>query len=89
VSGQYPSFWVVSGFVFLANALFSVAEGYWLLGLLQIATAAMATIAAIYSRHARRELNNLPASEARAPNNTAAKDHEVDEGLVTPTEPPR
>jgi hypothetical protein len=89
VSGQYPIFWLASGLIFFANALFSVAEGYWLLGLLQIVTAGMATIAATYSRHARPEPDNSSASEASSLNSTTAKHHEVDEGPVTPTEPSR
>jgi hypothetical protein len=89
VSGQYPVFWAASGCIFFANALLSMAEGYWLLGILQIVTSGMALIAAIYSRHARHEPDNASASEANSPNHAAAMHHEVDEGIVTPTEPSR
>jgi hypothetical protein len=73
VSGQYPIFWVASGLIFFVNALFSVAQGYWLLGILQIVTAGMATIAAIYSRHYRQEPDNSSASKANSLSNTTAK----------------
>jgi hypothetical protein len=49
VSGQNRTFWVASGGIFLANALYSLLQGYWLPGLLQVATAGMAAIAAACS----------------------------------------
>jgi hypothetical protein len=52
MSAQSPTFWVVAGLVFFANALFSMAKGYWLLGLLQVVTAAMAAVSAAHSAHA-------------------------------------
>jgi hypothetical protein len=60
-------------------------EGYWLLGLLQIVTAGMAAIAAIYSRHTRHEPDNSLASEANYPGDTSPRHHDGDDGLVTPT----
>jgi hypothetical protein len=53
VSGQSPTFWAVSGLIFFANALFTIAHGYWLLGVLQLITAGMAALAAVESLHAR------------------------------------
>jgi hypothetical protein len=52
-SGQSPTFWVASGLVFFANALFSIIHGYWLLGALQLVTAVMAALAAVESLDAR------------------------------------
>jgi hypothetical protein len=52
MSDQYPIFWVVSGLIFFANALFSIAKGYWFLGFLQVITAGMAAVAAAHSSHA-------------------------------------
>jgi hypothetical protein len=49
VSARSPHFWVVSGFIFFANALFSLSHGYWFLGLLQLVTAALAGVDALYS----------------------------------------
>jgi hypothetical protein len=49
VSGHHPKFWVASGLIFFANALFSIAQGYWLLGVLQMVTAGMAAVAAVDS----------------------------------------
>lgn len=49
MSGHYPIFWVVSGLIFFANALFSIVQGYWLLGVLQLVTAGMAAFAAVDS----------------------------------------
>ncbi|HEY7071428.1 MAG TPA: hypothetical protein VH479_14975 [Acidimicrobiales bacterium] len=54
VTGQSPTFWVVSGLIFFANALFTIVHGYWLLGLLQLVTAATAALAAAESLEARR-----------------------------------
>ncbi len=53
VSGQSPSFWIASGLIFFANALFSIVHGYWLLGALQMVTAGMAALAAVESLDAR------------------------------------
>ena len=53
-AGQSPLFWVVSGLIFFANALFTIVHGYWLLGCLQLVTAATATLAAVESLEARR-----------------------------------
>lgn len=55
VAGRYPIFWLVSCLVFLANALYSLLQGYWLLGSLQAVTAAMAAVATVVSGHARPE----------------------------------
>jgi len=52
VPGQYPSFWAVSSLIFAANAIFSMAHGYWFLGLCQVITAAVAVVAAYSSRGA-------------------------------------
>jgi len=52
VPGQYPSFWAVSSLIFAANAIFSMAHGYWFLGLCQVITAALAVVAAYSSRAA-------------------------------------
>ena len=49
MSGQYPVFWVASGLIFFANALFSIVQGYWLLGVLQLVTSGMAALAAVSS----------------------------------------
>lgn len=57
-SGQSPTFWIASGLIFSANALFSVIHGYWLLGVLQLVTAGMAALAAaerLDARHAGGE----------------------------------
>jgi hypothetical protein len=54
VGGQSPIFWVVSGLIFFANALFVAVHGYWLLSILQMVTAAMAALAAVESLEARR-----------------------------------
>jgi hypothetical protein len=54
VAAQSPIFWVTSGLVFFANALFAVVHGYWLLGILQMVTASMAALAAFESLEARR-----------------------------------
>jgi hypothetical protein len=49
VSALSPLFWVVSGLIFFANALFSLSRGYWFLGLLQLVTAALAAVDALYT----------------------------------------
>jgi hypothetical protein len=49
VSAHSPTFWVVSGVIFFANALFTLSRGYWFLGLLQLVTAALAGVDAVYS----------------------------------------
>jgi len=54
VTGQSPIFWVVSGLIFFANALFVALHGYWLLSVLQLVTAAMAALAAVESLEDRR-----------------------------------
>jgi hypothetical protein len=41
--------------VFAANAIFSMAHGYWFLGLCQVITAAVAVVAAYSSRGAVSE----------------------------------
>jgi hypothetical protein len=54
VAAQSPIFWVTSGLIFFANALFVAVHGYWLLSILQMVTAAMAALAAAQSLEARR-----------------------------------
>ena len=49
MSALSPLFWVVSGLIFFANALFSLSRGYWFLGLLQLVTAALAAVDALYT----------------------------------------
>ena len=55
MSGQNRTFWMASGAVFLANALFSIVEGHWLPGVLQLVTAGTAGVAAICSRQLGRD----------------------------------
>jgi len=40
----------VSSLIFAVNAIFSMAHGYWFLGLCQVITAAVAVVAAYSSR---------------------------------------
>ena len=48
-------FWLVSCLVFVANALYSLIQGYWLLGTLQAVTAGMAAVATVASGQTRHQ----------------------------------